>query len=132
VTAEFLDLANPIVEDVSEDPDHPDEQAVLDTLYAEGGPRPQQDRRILMTYYHGPAVPQGFLFSGFDIWTWQRAQCQSLVDFVFTRIWNVPPHSSATAVAARRPGEAAAWGAKAGAASRSGRSIRRPAPVTRP
>jgi hypothetical protein len=136
VTAEFMDLANQIVEDVSEDPEHTDEQSVLDTLYAEGGVRYQQDRRILMTYYHGPTVPQGFLFSGFDIWTWQRSQCQSLVDFVLTRIWNVPRHPSAAALTARRPGEeAAAWGAAARAASRSsGRPIRRPVPVpvTRP
>lgn len=104
VTAEFLELPNHILEDVNPDPEIIDEQSVLDTLYSEGAPRPGQDRRILMTYYHGAVVPQGFLFSGMDIWTWQRSQSQALVDFVLTRIWNVPRRPTPAASSSWRPG----------------------------
>lgn len=89
-TLEFLTLANPVVENLSGDPLHPRETSTLDTLYSNGGvPFGGGDRNILMTYYHGGVVPQGFLFSGFDIWIYKRAQCQALVDFVMKRMWGL-------------------------------------------
>jgi hypothetical protein len=90
-TLEFLTAENHVVENTSEDPEHPNEVSALDTLYADGGPSFGGDhRRVTMTYYHGPTVPQGFLFSGFDVWTYRRDHCQAIVDFVMRRIWSIP------------------------------------------
>jgi hypothetical protein len=75
--------------------------ATLDTLFeANGGGLPlpiENDHNVMMTYYHGPSIPQGFLFTGFDLWTFQRAQCRAIVDFVLRRMWDVAPRSSGVA-----------------------------------
>ncbi|MEY4375340.1 MAG: hypothetical protein RL760_1507, partial [Candidatus Eisenbacteria bacterium] len=39
-------------------------------------------------YYHGREGPP-FVFSGFPIWYFQRAQAISLLDFVLQRIWGL-------------------------------------------
>lgn len=80
-----------------------DTVSTLDTLYrASGGYMPlpaENPHNIVMTYYHGKAVPQGLLFSGFDLWTFRRPQCKALVDFVFQRIWRLTPSRRPNAVA---------------------------------
>jgi len=60
-----------------------------------------------MTYYHGTQAPE-FVFSGFDIWTWTKADCISMVDFVLQQIWHLPrnnvPRGAVFATQAQRPG----------------------------
>jgi hypothetical protein len=41
-----------------------------------------------MTLYHGGENPT-FVFSGFPVWYFQRAQAIPLVDFVLQRIWGL-------------------------------------------
>jgi hypothetical protein len=96
---EYLKWTNRIVEtDV-----HGDTISTLDTLYrASGGYMPtifENPHNIVMTYYHGRTVPQGLILSGFDLWTFQRAHCKSLVDFVLKRMWGLTPTQGAKAVA---------------------------------
>ena len=71
--------------------------ALLDTLMvATGrylpaqGPDPAVDRIVnpVMTYYHG--YEKGpVMFSGFDVWSWSRADCARLVDAVLTGVWGL-------------------------------------------
>ena len=86
-----------IIEDVDPSPTSSREIAVLDTLYeANGatllGPRSREDNRAhapVMTYYHGTQSPR-FVFSGFPIWNYARADALGLVDFVLQEIWGLP------------------------------------------
>jgi hypothetical protein len=77
----------------------------LDSLYeVSGGDLPAArdgHHNIAMTYAHGPDLPQGFVFTGFDLWSFRRADCQAIVDFVLRRIWNVPRRASMTATIRR-------------------------------
>ena len=74
---EFLQAENHLIEDVGGNPNTPVLASVLDTLYdatSASLPPPAQNRNnVIMTYYHGSAVPQGFVFSGFSIWNFRRA-----------------------------------------------------------
>jgi hypothetical protein len=62
-----------------------------------------------MFYYHGRDNAP-FVFTGFDIWSWSRADCQSLVDFVLSDIWglarNGPRVANGTASIVAAPGPA--------------------------
>lgn len=91
---EYLQVENIIQENTSPDPEHPNEVATLDTLYKVSGgglpPPIQNPHNVVMTYYHGPGVPQGFIFTGFDVWSWKRTQCQDFVDFVMQQMWGRP------------------------------------------
>jgi hypothetical protein len=139
--AEFLSQQNFILEDLNPDPDLLDEQSVLDTLYhliTFGLPGADPNlRRVTMTYYHG-VLNQELVFTGFNIWDYTRADCQSLVNFVLQDIWELPrtaPASTpATAVrsAARVPSQTVAnpapavpVGAARPALSRSDRTLSR-------
>jgi hypothetical protein len=94
---EFLQIENRILENTSTNPEIPNETSTLDTLYkARGAGLPFEQgtdndinpqRSVVMTYYHGPNVPQGFVFSGFNVWDFKRANGQGMVDFVLRRIW---------------------------------------------
>jgi hypothetical protein len=60
---------------------------------------------VIMTYYHGPLNPP-FVFTGFAIWDYVRADCQTLVDFVLQDIWGLSrtvPQTRAAAVSAAAP-----------------------------
>jgi hypothetical protein len=61
--------------------------STLDSLY--GFIDISGNSNVSMTYYHGPAIPQGAVFSGFNLWYFQRAQCQALVDFVLQNLWGM-------------------------------------------
>jgi hypothetical protein len=102
---EYLDVENRIIENISDNPDRPNEVSTLDTLYeATGGPleRDETKHYAVMTYYEGPSVPQGFIFTGFDTWTFKRTQCQAVVDFVMQRMWGLSRQGGATQVASGR------------------------------
>jgi hypothetical protein len=79
---------------------------VLDSLYeATGGALPgppNNPRNVVMTHYHGNENG-GVVFTGFDIWTWRRSQCQQLVDGVLRGIWGLP--KAGGGIAAREPGD---------------------------
>ncbi len=41
-----------------------------------------------MTHYHG-AECGSVVFTGFDLWTWARADCRQLVDAVLQGAWGL-------------------------------------------
>jgi hypothetical protein len=90
---EFLQLENPVIEDVGGDPDAPVMASVLDTLYdatSSSLPPPIQNaNNVVMTYFYGATATQGVLFSGFNLWAFKRAHCQALVDFVLRDVWHL-------------------------------------------
>jgi hypothetical protein len=92
MSLEFLTQSNPIIEDRDPDPLSTVEFAALDTLYElQGGPLATNItgyKPATMTYYHGTISPE-FVFSGFSLWDWTKADCISLVDFVLQRIWGM-------------------------------------------
>jgi hypothetical protein len=94
---EYLQVPNYIIENVGDDPDVPVEASTLDTLYevkGQGVPPPNENlHNVVMTYYHGPAVPQGMVFSGFNLWSFKRSDCRALVDFVFQELWRLNPNA---------------------------------------
>jgi hypothetical protein len=82
--AEYLTQPNTILENPN---DHSRRGSPLDTLYnlpniGSGPGFP------IMTFYHG-RESGGVLFSGFDIWSFRRAQCSQLVDAVLQGIWGL-------------------------------------------
>jgi hypothetical protein len=83
-SVEFLQAPNVVIEGGA---------STLDTLFkAAGAGLPFEEdghRSVVMTRYHGPSVPQGFFFTGFDLWTFQRAHCQQLVDWVLRDQWGL-------------------------------------------
>ncbi len=96
---EYLTTQNHVREDIDPDPAVIRTASVLDTLMIlEGGnlknsidPRTGAlvHQSAAMTYYHGlenaPVV-----FSGFNVWSYSRTDCLTLVDFVLQRIWGLP------------------------------------------
>jgi hypothetical protein len=90
---EYLSAANSILED--QDPG-PGESLVpvLDTLYQATGPTllpPSLNPvDVTMTYYHG-AENTPLIFTGFNIWSFQRVQCKQLVDYVLQQMWGLSP-----------------------------------------
>ena len=132
-SVEYLTDDNRITEDFDPSPLVEDPRAALDTLYElQGGLLATYytgRRPVAMTYYHGVQAPR-FLFTGFDLWSWSRADVAGLVDFVLQDIWgmsrSVPPaavNRSAARRATGAPGAPRAAGSdlprgRAGAARR--------------
>lgn len=107
---EYLSAPNTIVEDVQPSPHHQVLVPVLDTLMvATGSPLPLPDsqpavsRQVnpVMTYYHGPDCGP-VVFSGFNLWTWTRADCVQLVDAVLQGIWGLTRTADAGGVVSSR------------------------------
>jgi hypothetical protein len=96
--AEFLSLQNFITENG---------ESTLDSLYRiiTFALPPVTHQRVNMTYYHGEENAP-VLFSGFDIWSFTRADCQALVEFVLQDVWGLartaPPQAIAGAAGPRR------------------------------
>lgn len=80
--AEYLSLPNLVLE-----LENGRAVAALDTLYETVGGDAGTGRPV-MTYYHGLDGPP-FVFSGFPVWYFQRAQAIQVVDFVLQRIWGL-------------------------------------------
>lgn len=136
---EYLTQPNFILEDIDPDPTVLVERAALDTLYRSesfilpGGPYyerggPGVPGSIpgvpVMTYYHGLEAKQ-FVFSGFDLWNYQKPQLVALVDFVLQRIFGLTKTPIPAASAGVVRGAPPAWSPPA-AAARSvslGRSV---------
>jgi hypothetical protein len=107
---EYLSLPDTIVEDAQPSPHHQVLVPVLDTLMvATGSPlplpgsQPAVSRQVnpVMTYYHGPDCGP-VVFSGFNIWTWTRADCVQLVDAVLQGIWGLTRTADAGGVVSSR------------------------------
>lgn len=85
---EYLQVANSVVEDVGGGV----WESTLDTLYRGTGGSltpPETPEVVLMTHYHGPSAPGGVVFSGFNLWFFQRSQCVALVDAVLNGVWGL-------------------------------------------
>jgi hypothetical protein len=107
---EFVLGPNSIVEDMDPDPIVVRMESTLDTLYEAPNPMTPGANGPVMLYYHGrDNVP--FVFTGLDLWTWTRGDCQGLVDFVLQDIWGLAksgPESRPSRAA--KPGSAALRG----------------------
>ena len=78
---EFLTQPNVIVEGG---------ESVLDSLYVvQGSSVPIGTGNVAMTVYHGAEGGQ-CIWTGFDLWSFQRSQCIELVDGVLQGIWGLP------------------------------------------
>lgn len=90
-TVEFLTQPNAVLENVSSNPNIVDEQSTLDSFYvAVGALLPVTGNpAVAMTRYHG-ADNAEFVWTGFDIWSYQRSQCIAVVDAVLQGIWGLP------------------------------------------
>jgi hypothetical protein len=85
--AEHLTKPNNIVELDNPDPNVGQPIATLDTLYETIGGAAGSGWPV-MTVYHG-SENNTFVFSGFPLWYFQRAQSIQLVDFVLQRVWGL-------------------------------------------
>jgi hypothetical protein len=90
--AEYIQLENYVIQLVDAGQDSFVERSTLDSLYWFQGVH--QPVNVVMTYYEGPDVPQGFFFSGFNLWYFKRDQSIALIDFVLRR-WGMAPVGSA-------------------------------------
>ena len=92
VDLEYLLKDNIIIEDMNPDPVSEDLRVALDTLMTAQGSGLVAGgigyHPATMTWYHGVAS-QEFIFTGFPIWVWRRADCQTLVDFVMQQVWHL-------------------------------------------
>lgn len=87
-TAEVLSKANTIVQDTDPDPNVEFFSPMLDTLYSTNGGAVGSGKPA-MTLYHGDENAP-FVFSGYPLWYFQRAQSISVLDFVLQSIWGLP------------------------------------------
>ena len=69
-------------------------ESALDTLYEVSSTQLCVSPAPAMLYYHGRENTP-FVFTGFDLWSWSRADCQALVDFVLGDIWKLPKSGAA-------------------------------------
>jgi len=102
--AEYIDAPTFIREDYDDDPEMVREYSTLDTLYLTVGSIAGPNNPV-MTYYHG-RENQPLVFSGFNIWYWQRSHCIALVDWVLQQVWGLTRDLDAPrepTVAARAP-----------------------------
>ena len=78
------------LEDIDPNPGIVNEQSVLDSFYVvQGSGVPFGTGNFAMTRYHGSQHGE-VVWSGFDIWSFQRAQCIALVDGVLQGMWGLP------------------------------------------
>jgi len=101
---EFVRQPNEITEDFDPDPDVVRLESALDTVYEASATAPSISAAPVMLYYHG-RENEPFVFTGLDLWSWRRADCQGLVDFVLRDIWGLP--KSAPSAGSRAGGSAA-------------------------
>ncbi|MCC6651208.1 MAG: hypothetical protein IT348_08690, partial [Candidatus Eisenbacteria bacterium] len=105
LASEYLTRPNSILEDADPDPLVTSEISTLDTLFEfRGGQLATNitgERPASMTYYHGMEGPP-FVFTGFDLWSWTRADCAALVDFVLQDIWGMTRQAPAARLKAAR------------------------------
>jgi hypothetical protein len=84
----FVMQSNRIVEDFDPAPDATRLESAVDTVYGVSGGPVTIPSAPVMLYYHGREIAP-FVYSGFELWMWTRADCQALVDFVLGDIWKL-------------------------------------------
>jgi len=101
VDFEALTSPNRVTEDFDPSVTGTDIRSTLDTLYT-GVSAALPAGNALMTLYHGRDNAR-VIVSGFDLWTFQRAQLRQLVDGVFQGVWGLAPSAPSFARAQRVP-----------------------------
>ena len=101
-------------------PGAPRVESALDTLLEAVGGTIQNAPAPAMLYYHG-RDNGSVLFSGFDLWSWSRADTQALVDFVVHDVWRLAP--AGPSVRVTRPSPAGALSSAARGARARPRSL---------
>ncbi len=100
--AEYLSKPNNVTELVPVTDDSSYAVSVLDTMYFTNGT--SLGSKPVMTVYRGHDNPP-FVFSGFPLWYFSRAQAMAVGDWVLNTFWGIPradlPRDPATAAAAR-------------------------------
>ena len=87
IDLETLTLPNPIREDLDPSEEGVNMVSVMDTLYSvSGGTLPPNS--TVMTVYHGSDNPR-IIVSGFDLWSYQKAQIRQVIDGVLQGIWGM-------------------------------------------
>ena len=86
---EGITAPNDVLEDEDPDPDVVRQEAVLDTIYESVGGQLGSDRPC-MTLMHGGTTGQKQVFSGFQLWYWQRGEQIAIVDWVLQTLWGLP------------------------------------------
>jgi hypothetical protein len=90
---EYLSLLNYIQEDLDPSPFVDDEESTLDTLFLVRGNsvvQPAFNRYdVCMTRYRGQDTKRPVIFTGFNIWSFARADCKAVVDAVMNW-WQIP------------------------------------------
>jgi len=79
--------------------------SVLDSLYRAVGPvlvpPGVNPSNVAMTRYQGAFRNNPAIFTGFDLWSFQRADCKALVDFVLQQLWGMSPAPAGSSGMAR-------------------------------
>ena len=86
---EGISQPNDVLEDVDPDPEVVRQEAVLDTLYESVGGQLGSGRPV-MTLWHGGNSGQRQVFSGFQLWYWQRQEQIAIADWVLQTVWGLP------------------------------------------
>jgi len=86
---EGISKPNLVVEDLDPSPGVRLDASVLDTLYQSIGGNLGSDKPV-MTVYYGGKTGQIQVFSGFELWYWQRDQQIQILDWVLQKAWNLP------------------------------------------
>ena len=84
-----------VIEDVDPDPLHTSLVSTLDTLYYVRGATFIQPSfnlyDVCMTVYRGPSYDHPIIFTGFNVWSWTKGDCQGVVDAVLSDMWHYTP-----------------------------------------
>jgi hypothetical protein len=102
---EYISAPNEIAEDFDPSDTGVRLESALDSLYEVSSIQLCVSPAPAMVYYHGRETAP-FVFTGFDLWSWSRADCQGLVDFVLGDIWKLSksaPSASVRAAAGAPP-----------------------------
>src|SRR5262249_14707630 len=81
-----LTAPNEVQEDDDPDPNVVHAHAVLDTVYETVGGN-MGSLRPMMTVWHGGDGTKRQVFSGFQLWYWQRDEQIAILDWVLQKIW---------------------------------------------
>jgi hypothetical protein len=100
-SVEAISQPNFIREDMDPDPEVVNEASMLDTIYSVVGATVPNGPLPAMTLYHGSENGQ-VLWTGFDIWTFRRADAAAIVNWVLQDLWGLTPTQPASGQALSR------------------------------
>jgi hypothetical protein len=85
---EGLTKPNDVLEDQDPDPYVVHMEAVLDTIYESVGGQLGSTRPVMTLMHSASGKPQ--VFTGFQLWYWQRGEQIPIVDWVLQTLWGIP------------------------------------------